>query len=322
MSQPAPPSPVDAAYVAPSADRPLNVGEKISSLFEANLTNEFTLQRLTDRTYWVQRYFYGTTFHVGDEGVLLFDPLESRGEALLAAVKSVTDKPVTALVYSHAHADHIADAAPMMQALGDGVEVIASTETAAKLEYLGSTLPRPTREVDWPTGSFRFEDETISLHGFTRAAHCDDHAAWLLETDRVLHAPDLLNPDQPPFWKLAGSENAIYLPGNLEQADALEWDWLNGGHGNVGSHDDVQFHLQALADYTAAAIQAMEANPFGNFIDPSTTNAHTTFMNSFMAAVVRDATEILRPKYGEFYGFDAGIESTLVLVAHAAMSYR
>ena len=39
----------------------------------------------------------------------LFDAPEGRGKYLLQAIRDVTPLPVTALVYSHYHVDHIGD---------------------------------------------------------------------------------------------------------------------------------------------------------------------------------------------------------------------
>lgn len=316
-----PQSPVGATYVAASVDAPLEPGQKIADLFGRNTSSDYVLQRLTDRTYWVQRYFYSTTFYVGDEGVLLFDPLEGRGEQILAAIRSVTDKPVTMVAYSHAHADHVADTAAVLDEIGD-VPVVATVATDEKLDFLQSELPAPTQVVEFPRGSFDFEGLTVEVHGFERAAHCDDHAAYLLRQERVLHAPDLLNPDQPPFWRFAGSENFVYLPGNLEQVRGLEFDWLNGGHGNVGEKADLDFHLAAYEDYRQATADAMAAHDFGSFVDPSSTNAHTTFMVNWIDACTKDAVEALRPKYGDMYGFDAATPSNVQMVLHTLLSYR
>lgn len=269
----------------------------------------------------MQRYFYGTTFYVGEEGVLLFDPLADHGEALLAAIAAVTTKPVTAVVYSHDHADHIADA-NVIVARHPGLRIIASEATAAKMAYLQSGLPRATEIVAWPRGSFAFEDLDVELHGFTRAAHADDHSAWLLAGEQVLHSPDLINGDQIPFWHFAGSENFVYLTGNLQQVLDLPWTWLNGAHGNIAERADIDFTLGAFDDYRNAVGLAMADNPFGSFIDPAKTNAHTTFMVDWIDAAVKQATEALRPKYGQFYGFEAGASSNLQMVLHTLLSYQ
>ncbi len=74
-------------------------GEKIENLFTRNMKQPYVLQKLTDRSYYFQRFFYSTTFYVGDKGVLLFDALEGRGQHILQAIREVTLLPVTTIVY-------------------------------------------------------------------------------------------------------------------------------------------------------------------------------------------------------------------------------
>src|SRR3954449_4906193 len=96
-------STVNATYVTPSATEQLAPGTKLGGLFTLYATRPFFLQRLTERTYFFGAGFSATTFYVGDEGVLLFDPPEGHGASLVAAIAQVTNKPVTAIVYSHFH---------------------------------------------------------------------------------------------------------------------------------------------------------------------------------------------------------------------------
>lgn len=320
------PSTVDAVYRSASATERLNPGEKVGNLFNLNMSTAYVLQRLTDRTYWYQSGFYGTTFYVGDEGVLLFDPLEMRTEPMLAAIRSVTPLPVTAIAYSHNHGDHIGGSQAMLDALAplqtQTPRIIASRATAEKMERLHGTLPRPTEVVDWPRGSFRFEGLEVQLHGFAHAAHTDDHAAWLLTQERVLHAPDLLNPDQPPFWAFAGSERFMYLEDNLRAADALPWDYFNGGHGNIGSHEDFAFHLRFIADLRAAVGAAMAEVPFGYGVDMAAINAHTVMLPTWYEEIARRATDQLRPTYGAYYGFEAATPENAAMVAEYLYNYR
>jgi hypothetical protein len=107
QSPPEAPSTVGASYVEPSAKTPIKPGEKIEGLFTRNMKHPYVLQRLTDRSYFFQRFFYSTTFYVGETGVLLLDALEGRGPQLLQAIREVTPLPVTMIVYSHFHVDHV-----------------------------------------------------------------------------------------------------------------------------------------------------------------------------------------------------------------------
>lgn len=319
------PSTVGATYRTASITEALAPGEKIADLFTRSMAGDVIVQKLTDRVYFYQSGFYGTSFYVGDEGVLLFDPLEYRAEPILAAIRSVTELPVTTIVYSHFHADHVGGSTEFLALLeGQTVQpkLIASQETADKMERLNSSLPRPTEIVTWPNGSFNFEGLTVELHGFAHAGHTDDHSAWLLKEERVLHAPDLLNPDQPPFWSFAGSERFTYLTDNLKEANGLDWDYFNGGHGNVGSHDDFAFHLAFIDDLIAEVGKAMGEVPWGFGTDPATLTAHTAMLPAWYGEISRRATEALRPKYGQVYGFDAGTPANAEMVAEYLFSYR
>jgi glyoxylase-like metal-dependent hydrolase (beta-lactamase superfamily II) len=320
------PSPVNATYVAPSATTVLAPDAKIGQLFTLSSTRPYILQRLTKRTYWFSSGHYATTFYVGSRGVLLFDPLEGHGAQILQAIAEVTKLPVTAVVYSHDHADHIADAAIIRDASAKAgvakLRIIASKQTAEKMRALASKHPAPTETVAWPAGSFRFEGLTVALHGFRRAAHSDDAAAWLLGSEKVLHLPDLVNPDQPPFWQFAGSENYVYYRTNLAAIAALDWTYLNGGHGNVGSKRDLAFYGVFLDDLEAAVGKAMASTPFGEGVDAKKINAHTAFLATWVDAVARKATDALRAKYGALYGFEYSVPANARMVAMTLFEYR
>ncbi len=98
---------MNATYVAESTTVAVAPFDKVENLFTKNGSQDFILQKLTDRTFWVQSQFYATIFYVGDDGVLLFDPLDGRGAQIKVAIAKVTELPVYAIVYSHDHADHI-----------------------------------------------------------------------------------------------------------------------------------------------------------------------------------------------------------------------
>lgn len=51
---------------------------------------DYVLQRVTARTHWFSRHFYGTLFYVGDRGVLLLDPIMGAAGSLRRAIASVT----------------------------------------------------------------------------------------------------------------------------------------------------------------------------------------------------------------------------------------
>ena len=318
------PSTIGATYVEPSADKVLQPGLKIGDLFKRNMTQPYVLQRLSERSWWVQAFNYGTVFYVGDRGVLIFDTLEGVYDGISQAVASVTDKPITAAIYPHYHADHIGDIGKYVEAAekqGHSLRIIASEKTRQSMDLSNSSFPRPTEVLDWPRGSFEFEGLMVELHGFEWAAHTDDHAAWLLTQDRIVHSSDLINPDQPPFWKFAGNERFHWHEENLRQVYDLEWDHLSGSHGNIGTRADIDFEFAFLAEMKAAVGAAIAAHPFSDFVDPAADN-HTGFLPAWSSTIAREATDALRPKYGKVYGFEEATFPNAEMVTWAVFEYR
>src|SRR5262252_10861387 len=89
----------------------------------------YLVQEIRGGLYWLTDGAYGTIFLVHSTGVIAVDPLPTLGPRYLQAISEVTDKPVTHVIYSHEHTDHIgaADLFPK------NAIFIAQKETAAIL---------------------------------------------------------------------------------------------------------------------------------------------------------------------------------------------
>ncbi|WP_097756482.1 MBL fold metallo-hydrolase [Escherichia coli] len=316
-------STVNASYVEPSAEKIISPSDKLNNLFERNMSQPYILQKIGERTYYVQRYFYSTTFYVGDKGVLLFDAPEGRGKYLLQAIRDVTPLPVTALVYSHYHVDHIGDS-PFWndEAKKEGVNlrIIASKATAEKMQFMNSRLPVATQVLSKKDDQFKFEKQTIELHRFVKAGHTDDHSVWLLKQEKVAHSPDLLNPDQLPMMGFAVSDTLVYHDSNLRQVEMLDWKYFIGGHGNIGSHDDFKFQRQFLNDLRDTTIKVRKEESFGKFMN-KTANNHADFARAQREAIIKKVTEVLLPKYGHMYGYDASMPANIEMAIRLVGSY-
>lgn len=316
-------STVNVSYVEPSAEKIISPSDKLNNLFERNMSQPYILQKIGERTYYVQRYFYSTTFYVGDKGVLLFDAPEGRGKYLLQAIRDVTPLPVTALVYSHYHVDHIGDS-PFWndEAKKEGVNlrIIASKATAEKMQFMNSRLPVATQVLSKKDDQFKFEKQTIELHRFVKAGHTDDHSVWLLKQEKVAHSPDLLNPDQLPMMGFAVSDTLVYHDSNLRQVEMLDWKYFIGGHGNIGSHDDFKFQRQFLNDLRDTTIKVRKEESFGKFMN-KTANNHADFARAQREAIIKKVTEVLRPKYGHMYGYDASMPANIEMAIRLVGSY-
>ncbi len=304
------PSTVKAHYVKESTSRMLQPGEKIEQLFTKNAQQDYILQRMSQRTYFFQRQYYSTIFYIGDNGVLLFDPLKDHSDFIRKAITKVTSLPITAIVYSHNHSDHVAGAQSVVDALakaGLKPRIIASQATADKMIFLNSKHPKPTETVSWPKGSFEFEGLSVQLHGFERGGHTDDSGVWLLTNEKVAHLPDYINGDQLPFLNFAAAESFTYYQENLKQLAKLDWSFLSAGHGNVAAKSDVNFYLTYINDLKAAIGKGFTEVPVGKGVDFNRVNSHTEIFGIFFEQIAESVRKTMRAKYGKFYGFEAAI---------------
>src|SRR5919112_400014 len=67
----------------------------------------YLVEEIRDDLFWVTEGAYNTIFLVTDEGVVAIDAPPTIGKNYLKAISEVTDKPITHVIYSHAHIDHI-----------------------------------------------------------------------------------------------------------------------------------------------------------------------------------------------------------------------
>jgi len=302
-------STTNATYVAPSLTEMLIPGQKIEDLTQRNFAGETIVQRLTDRSYWIQTGFYNTVAYVGDEGVLLLDPLgNGSGGKVLAAVQSVTDKPVTAVIYSHHHEDHIGDIGVFVEAAeAAGISLrIITTEANAEHMAEGSALPPANEILRGSAATTRFEDQVIEVTLVGEGAHSEDSAIWKLVGEDIVHIPDYVNPDQLPWTGFGGSQTFVGYEDDLRQIRDTGFTFFSGGHGNVGSSADFDFMLEYTADLKQAVLQAFGKVNYGDFVTPEMNN-HQAIAHNYFAAHNAAAMDILRPKYGDYYGFEASV---------------
>ena len=232
-------------------------GAKIGQFFKLNLTKPYILQRLTARTYFFAGGFYTATFYVGDEGVLVFDPPERQGDNLVQAIAEVTELPLKAIAYSHYHADHMIGAVELLEAAGATAARRACGSSPPRSRrrrwsLMKSGMPAPTETVAWPAGDVRVRRPHGPARRFRPRVTQRRCGGFLLVQEQVAHLPDLVNGDQPPFRRFAISENHAYYRSNVNQLGALDWTHLVGGHGNVGSKDDIRFYNTFLDDLEEA----------------------------------------------------------------------
>ena len=147
-----------------------------------------------DGLYWLMDGTYQVMFLTTGEGVIVIDAPPSLGQKYLQAISEVTDEPITHLIYSHTHNDHVG-AAGMFS---DASVIIAQKQAAEHLVAKND----PNRPI--PTISF---DDTFTLELGTQTLELYYIGNYHSKGDIIIYAPsqkvamivDYFHPGGAPF---------------------------------------------------------------------------------------------------------------------------
>jgi glyoxylase-like metal-dependent hydrolase (beta-lactamase superfamily II) len=217
--------------------------------------NGFHMEELADGVYWVTSPSgYQAGFVITGNGVVAIDAPPTLGENILEAIKSVTDEPITHVIYSHFHADHIGAAAMY----GHNVKIIAHDLTRETL----TRFPDPLRPV--PTDTFSTE-ETLQVGGvrLELAYRGEDHSPgniYIYAPDqKVLTKIDIVSPGSVGCMQSEGMPT--FVSSWLEAHDHIldyDFDALIGGHNTRwGTRTDVLEAREYWQDLQAASHEAL-----------------------------------------------------------------
>lgn len=261
----------------------------------------YVVEEICGGLHWVGDGVYNAMFLVHDSGIILVDAPPALGANHMRAIRDVSDKPVTHMVYSHSHGDHIGGA----HALVDGAEIIAHAETAATLaRRRDRARPMPTLVFDTPHHVLEVGGQRLELdyHGINHeVGNLFIHAP----AQRVLMLVDVIYPGWVPFNRLGMAHD---VQGYIEAHDhvlAYDFDTFIGGHIRPGKRADVEIARAYILDLRSAIETAFAS------VDPAeqakATGTRNTWRmaNAYFDAVVEHAAAALRPRWkGRLAGFE------------------
>ena len=214
----------------------------------------YHVEELRDGFYWVTSGGYDAAFVVTKDGVIAIDAPPTIGENMLAAIEEVTDKPVTHVIYSHWHTDHIGAAS----VFGSGVEIVAHAITKELLER----FPDPKRPI--PTLTFD-KDHTLNVSGVTLELsykgenHCPGNIFIYAPAHRVLTVIDIISPGSATFMHCDASQNIMGWYQAQQQLTEFDFDFLVAGHHmSYGTPDTVKASIEYFADVLDGAQAAVD----------------------------------------------------------------
>ena len=264
----------------------------------------YRLQDMGSGLYLITDNAIQSMFLVYDRGVVVVDAPQNLAAFIPKAIAEVTNKPITHLIYSHSHADHIGGA----KTLGGNPIIIAQAETLRLLKRdADPNRPLPTVTfADKYTLRVGNQVLELSYHG---NAHEPGNIFIYAPKQRVLMVVDIVFPGWMPWRRFAVAQDIKGYFAQVEEIRKMDWDTYVGGHvARTGTHADVDLQAEFDNDVKQAAATALAATKPGEGLNPLDKDNPWAFFDQYIDRVAAQCVNSLTPKWStKLAGFDVYI---------------
>jgi cyclase len=178
---------------------------------------EAEIQKVKDNLYVIYNGGGNTAAFITQNGVVVVDTkLAGWGQRILDKIKSVTDKPVTTIINTHTHGDHVGS----NEFFPASVEIIAHENTKANMAKMdalqGKPQAMPDRTFSDKLTLNKGADE-VDVYYFGRG-HTNGDAWIVFPALRVVHTGDLFPRKGTPLIDMNNGGSGVEYPDTLEKA--------------------------------------------------------------------------------------------------------
>jgi glyoxylase-like metal-dependent hydrolase (beta-lactamase superfamily II) len=235
---------------------------------------------------------YQTLLVTSTEGTLVVDAPPSLAPYLPAAVAEVSRAPITRLVYSHSHYDHIGAAHLFKDATMIGHAEVANTLRRR------SDPRRPVPEITFEDRlTIGVGDQQLVLE-YRGPNHEPGNLFIHLPRLGILMLVDVIVPGWVPFSRLGVATD---VPGFLaahEQALGYDFDILVAGHlTRLGTREDVEIQRQYVLDVKAACERARTSVSATEIIQETGLEDRWRFAKTYFDRLARQAAAEVTPRW-------------------------
>jgi cyclase len=216
------------------------------------------VEKVKENLYMLKGGGGNTAVYVGADGVTVVDAKNPGwGQPILDKIKELTPKPVTLLINTHTHGDHVSGNVDFPAS----VEIVVQENTKANMEKMpifkengGKGLPKKTFKDKTTLGSGK---DRVDVYYFGRG-HTNGDAFIVFPELRVAHAGDIFSGKNLPLLDMNNGGSGVEIGNSLAKAHGgiKNVDSVITGHSTVMAWSDLaeyaQFNKDFLADVQAA----------------------------------------------------------------------
>ena len=254
----------------------------------------YRLQDLGHGLYVISDNATNSMFLVYDKGVVVVDAPPPYAAKIPQAIAEVTKNPITHVIYSHSHQDHIAG----VKQLGGNPKIIAQEETLKLLKRAAD----PNRPL--PTLTFKDKytlkvgDQVLEL-----SYHGDGHEPGDIfiyaPAQKTLMVVDVIFPGWIPWRRFAVAHD---VPGVFALVDEIGkmkgWETIVGGHvARTGTRADVELQAAYMHDLKEAAAAALASTKVGETLNPADSGNAWAVYDNYIDRVALQCVNTMTPKW-------------------------
>jgi len=231
------------------------------------------VEKLRDNVFVLRGGGGNTTVFVQANGVTVVDTKNPGwGQPLITKIKELTNKPITTIVNTHTHGDHVSGNVDFAQ----NVEVVTHEATAANMKAwrpvtsITNTFPNvfaqhgghgmPKRTFKDTMTLFSGPDR-VDLHFFGRG-HTDGDAWVVIPSVRVMAAGDIFSGKNLPLLDYNNGGSGMAIPDTLMKAytgTMKQVDSIVTGHSTVMTPNDLREYAEFNRDFLNGVREAKKA---------------------------------------------------------------
>jgi len=235
----------------------------VSSAFAQNEEVIIKTHKVTDNIYMLEGQGGNIGVFIGEDGVFVIDDQFARLAAKIeSAIKELSDKPITFLVNTHYHGDHVGGNEAMANR---GTTIISHDNVRKRLAVKTSRQGKMIQKKALPIITF---NDKLSLHingehvlvFHLENAHTDGDAMLYFTESNVLHTGDNFFNERYPYIDIdsGGSVNGYIEAVKRALIVIDEETKIIPGHGKLSDAKEYKVFLQMMKDLKKNVLAEIE----------------------------------------------------------------
>jgi cyclase len=286
-----------AAFQAPQTPAGPTPGALAATKIEKVKDN---LYIITGSTPMPRENFSGgnTAVYIADNGVVVVDTkLAGWGQVILDRIKTVTNKPVVAIINTHTHGDHSGS----NEAFGTNVESVVQENTKANMERMDAFKGDKAKFLPKRTYKDRITllagKDAIDLYYFG-PGHTNGDTFVVFRALRTMHAGDMFPWKDAPSIDRDNGGSGVQWPKTLDKVvqNVKDVTTVIGGHQPPATWQDLQTFQRYTADLLAQSEEALKA---GKSVDEAVKSISLGKYDGFESTRVQAAVQAIYDELGK-----------------------